>query len=304
MSPVFYWKIHQSKEKSMRNQPVLARFAAVALASGLAFAGYGATAFAACNSGLTVKSVTKTYKDATRSNRSVAATIYYPTASSSSTTIVTGCNFPVISFGHGFTIGNTAYGFVSTRLVPNGYVLVLPSTEGGLSPNHTNFGKDLAFVLNAVRNDTTFAGALGTKTAIGGHSMGGGAAFLGAANNTSLTALFAFAPAETNPKASTAALSIAVPTMILTGTKDCVVPYATNAGLMLANLATPDASTYDARIRGGKHCQFSSGSFTCSFGESASSCSDGSGDTTLTAAQQQTLTMDTLLPWLDLVLKN
>ncbi len=134
--------------------------------------------------------------------------------------------------------------------------------------------------------------------------MGGGAAFLGAVNNAGLNALFAFAPAETNPKASTAALNVVVPTMVVTGSKDCVTPYATNAALMLANLATPDASTYDARIRGGKHCQFSSGSFTCSFGESASSCSAGSGDTTLTAALQQTLTMDALKPFLDLVLKG
>ena len=86
--------------------------------------------------------------------------------------------------------------------MPRGCVLVLPSTEGGLSPNHANFGRDLAFVLNAVRADPTFAGALGTRTAIGGHSMGGGAAFLAAANNANLTALFALAPAETNPKAT------------------------------------------------------------------------------------------------------
>jgi hypothetical protein len=92
--------------------------------------------------------------------------------------------------------------------------------------------------------------------------------------------------------------------MVVTGTKDCVVRYATNAGLMLANLATPDASTRDVRLRGGKHCQFSSGSGTCSFGESVSSCSDGSADVTLTATQQQTATMDALLPWLDQVLQN
>jgi dienelactone hydrolase len=289
----------------MRTQSFASWLAKTAVAASFVFAVWSAPASAICPTGpYTVKSVAKTYRDAARGNRSVGATVYYPTASSSSTAIIAGCSFPVISFGHGFTIGNNAYGFLSARLVPSGYVVVLPSTEGGLSPNHTNFGKDLAFVLNAVRSDAAFAGALGTRTAIGGHSMGGGAAFLGATNNPGLTALFAFAPAETNPKASTAALGVSVPTMVLTGTKDCVVPYATNAGLMLANLATPDASTYDARIRGGKHCQFSSGSFTCSIGESSSSCSDGSGDAAITAAQQQTLTMDTLKPFLDLVLKG
>lgn len=289
----------------MRTQLVTPYLVAAVVAASLAFAAWSPPAHAACPAGpYPIKSVTKTYRDAARANRSVGVKIFYPGASSASSAIVTGCNLPVISFGHGFTISNGSYTYLANALVPRGYVLVLPSTEGGLSPNHTNFGKDLAFVLNAVRSDTTFTGALGTRTAIGGHSMGGGAAFLGAANNPGLTALFALAPAETNPKASTAAASIAVPTMVITGTKDCVVRYATNAALMLINLATPDPAIRDVRLRGGKHCAFSSGSSTCSFGESVSSCSDGSGDPTLTATQQQTLVLDSLLPWLDQLLRN
>lgn len=273
------------------------RLGLFALIASLVLAGHSGDSFAACDSGLTVKSVSKTYRDPARGNRSVSVTVHYPTASSSSSTIVGGCGFPVVSFGHGFTIGNNAYAYLPNRLVPSGYVVVMPSTEGGLSPNHGNFGKDLAFVLNAVRSDPAFASALGARSAIGGHSMGGGAAFLGAVGSRA-DALFALAPAETNPKASVAATSIRIPTMVVTGTRDCVTPYAQHAGLMLAALATPDASTYDASIGGGNHCQFTTGSTTCSFGQSTCGSS-----ATISAAQQQTLTLDTLKPFLDLVLK-
>lgn len=280
-------------------QPYFAsRLRSFALVAGLVLAACAAPALAACDSGLSVKSVSKTYRDTARAGRSVGATVYYPTAGSTSTAIMTGCNFPVVAFGHGFTIGNGAYTYLPNRLVASGYVVVLPSTEGGLSPNHAQFGKDLAFVLDAVRADPAFANALGSRSAIGGHSMGGGAAFLGAVGSRA-NALFALAPAETNPKASVAAASIGIPTMVITGTRDCVAPYAKHAGLMLAALATPDASTYDAPIVGGNHCQFTTGSATCSFGQAT--CG---GNGTITAAQQQTLTLDGLVPFLELYLKG
>lgn len=269
-----------------------------ALAIGLALSVAAGDASAACDSGLFAKSVTKTYRDPARGNRSVGVTIHYPALTSSSTTIAPGCAFPVVSFGHGFTIGNNAYGYLPRALVPSGYVVVMPSTEGGI-PNHANFGADLAFVLRAVRADTVFSAALGPKSAIGGHSMGGGAAFLGAASVPGLNALFALAPAETNPKASVAATQITAPTMVVTGTRDCVTPYAQHAGLMLAALATPDAATYDLPLTGANHCQFTTGSFTCSTGQAT--CG---GSATITAAQQQTLTMNALKPFLDMTLKG
>jgi len=275
----------------------------VALLAGLSFvptrpAVAGSPTLAACDGPFTVRSATRTYVDAARANRRVGATVYFPT-SGSRTSIVAGCNLPVVSFGHGFTIGNGAYGFVPQRLVPAGYVVVMPSTEGGLAPDHGRFADDLAFVIRAVRNDAAFAGALGPRSAIAGHSMGGGAAVLGASRNADVTALFAFAPAETKPSAIAAAARITAPTLIFSGSRDCVTPYAKNAGPMLAALATPDASTYDAPINGASHCQFSTGSFTCSVGEG--SCG---GRATISAAQQQQLTLDTLVPFLDMALKG
>lgn len=254
---------------------------------------------AACAGPFSVRTVSKTYVDASRANRNVTMSVSYPTASSSSTAIVAGCNFPVVSFGHGFTIGNNAYGFLAQRLVPAGYVIVLPSTEGGLSPSHSRFGDDLAFALRAIRNDAAFAAAIGPKSAIGGHSMGGGAAVLGASRNASITALFAFAPAETNPSASAAARSIGMPAMIISGSRDCVAPYAQHAGLIVSNLATPPSARFDASITGASHCGFTTGSWTCSFGEN--SCG---GRATIPAASQHAQTLDLLKPFLDVELKG
>jgi predicted dienelactone hydrolase len=257
-----------------------------------------AIASANCSATHAVRSVNKTYTDTARANRRVGVTVHYPTASSSSSTIVNGCGFPIVSFGHGFTIGNNAYAFVPQRLVPAGYVVVMPSTEGGLSPNHGRFADDLAFAIRAVRNDPAFAGAVGPNSAIGGHSMGGGAAVLGASRNASINALFGFAPAETNPTASGAATSVTMPAMIITGTRDCVTPYAQHAGRILSNLATPPALKFDVPINGASHCGFTTGSFTCSIGER--SCG---GSATIPAASQHAQTMDFLKLFLDAELK-
>ncbi len=252
-----------------------------------------------CSSTFAVRSVTKTYTDTARANRRVGVTVFFPTTSSSSNVIVKGCNLPVVSFGHGFTIGNNAYGFLSQGLVPKGYVVVLPSTEGGFSPNHGRFADDLSFVIRAVRADTAFAGAIGVTSAIGGHSMGGGSAIVGASRDPSITALFAFAPADTNPSSIEAAKSVSKPTMIVTGSRDCVTPYASTAALMLANLQTPDSATFDVPISGGSHCQFTTGSFTCGFGEGF--CG---GRATIPAVQQHSTTLSVLGPFLDAELKQ
>jgi len=279
---------------------VLVKFVFAAIA---ALGIWSSPAAAACEGPYAIRSVTKSYIDTARANRSVGVTVHFPVASSTSTAIVPGCAFPVIAFGHGFTIGNSAYGFLTQRMVPKGYVIVMPSTEGGLAPNHGRFGDDLAFAIRAVRADVAFSAAVGTRSAIGGHSMGGGAAFLGAARNPSITALFAFAPAETNPSAIAAANSIPKPSMVVTGSRDCVTPYAKHAGPMITNLianpTTPDSSIFSVPLTGASHCQFTTGSGTCGFGEST--CG---GRATISAAQQHTQTMDALAPWLDLVLKN
>jgi hypothetical protein len=62
--------------------------------------------------------------------------------------------FPVISFGHGFVMVHTAYQFLWLDLVPKGYILAFPTTEGSLSPSHLNFGLDLAFIISQMKGKT------------------------------------------------------------------------------------------------------------------------------------------------------
>ena len=64
-------------------------------------------------------------------------------------------------------------------------------------------------------------------------------------------ALFALAPAETSPSAIAAASGIVAPTLIITGSRDCVTPSAAQAGPIPANtlkLANTMAANANATV--------------------------------------------------------
>ncbi|GIX32712.1 MAG: hypothetical protein KatS3mg125_0668 [Lysobacterales bacterium] len=248
-----------------------------------------------CAGPFAIGEIQRTYRDPARGNRAVGALIRYPaTRAGSNAPPVTGCAFPAVVFGHGFTIGHTAYRFISDGLVPAGYVLAFPSTEGGLSPSHARFAADLAFVARALATDSLLGPALGSGRAIGGHSMGGGSAVLAASGNAGIHALFALAPAETNPSAAAAATGVNVPTQFVLGSRDCVTPRARHAQPIFDRLGTPSGLKFIEEIAGGSHCQFSNGAWTCSFGES--SCG---GSATISASAQHAQTIAILRGFLD-----
>lgn len=161
------------------------------------------------------------------------------------------------------------------------------------SPDHAEFGRDLAYVGDALSAISPWNIAAGSGRAIGGHSMGGGSAVLGVAGASGIAALFAFAPAETNPSAIAAASAIDAPALLITGSRDCVTPSASHAQPILAALATPTALKQQVDIDGASHCQFTSGSVTCSIGET--SCG---GSATISVDSQQAQTLALLIPWL------
>lgn len=246
---------------------------------------------ATCQPPFAVGTLALTVNDPARANRAIALRVHYPaTAAGSGSPAISGCDFPLIAFGHGFTIANSAYGYLADGLAADGRVVVLPGSESGFAPDHAAFGADLAFSLQALPLQSAFVGVTGNARVIGGHSMGGGAAFLGAGG---VSALFALAPAETNPSAITAAAGIGVPALLITGSRDCVTPLASHAGPMYAALATPAAQKSLQTIDGASHCQFTTGSVTCSIGES--SCG---GSATITVGDQQAATLALLRPWL------
>lgn len=252
---------------------------------------------------------TKTFIDPSRNNRRIPSIIYYPaTAVGSNTPIVhNGQRFPVISFGHGFVMKSYDYKYLADALVPLGYILIFPSTEQGIPPNHSNFGLDEAFTAKQMVSwgNTTgnfFYSAVAGKKAIGGHSMGGGATFIGAKYNPDLDAFFNLSAAETfiNESAIVAAKRISIPALVITGTDDHVAPPTTNSRKMF-NFLNSDCKTF-VNIEHGSHCQFSNVAGICALGEVAANLSHNVNP--ISRAEQHRITLSVLIPWLNYHLKD
>ena len=244
---------------------------------------------------------TITFVDSSRNNRPIVTEIYYPaTSAGDNTPMMTGV-FPLITFGHGFVMSVGAYQNFRDLLVPEGYILAFPTTESGFTPSHANFGQDLAFLITTIQ--TSGAGILipsasvGTTSAIMGHSMGGGSAFLAAKDNPTVTTLVSFAAANTNPSSIEASRHVSVPTLLFSGVNDCVTPPSQQQEIMYDSTAATDKTQLN--IIGGGHCYFANSNLACTIGESTCSPSP-----TITRAEQQSVTNDFLKLWLAYFLKN
>ncbi len=248
-----------------------------------------------------IGSATVSYTDATRS-RVIDADVYYPATSAGANTPVASGSFPVLVFGHGFLMGTGVYDVVWEELVPAGYIMVLPQTEGSPLPSHEDFGKDIAFLadrmqLEGQNSGSSFYQHVAPASAAMGHSMGGGAAFLSAQYSANIQAIATLAAAETNPSAIAAAASVSIPALVIAGENDCVTPPVDHQELMY-NALSSACKTYTS-INGASHCQFASFSLTCSTGELT--CSPSAS---ISSSQQQSTTASLLLPWLDFYLKG
>ena len=250
---------------------------------------------------------TFTYADAARANRSVTGHIYYPATTTADNAAFATGKFPLVVFGHGFTIAWTEYDFFYQALAQNGYIVVMPTTEGGLSPNHANFGGDLKFLVTKMNAENAVSTSpyyqrLSGKNAVMGHSMGGGAAFLAAAGNTSVHTLVTFAAANTTPSAITAAATVTCPSITFGGSRDCVAAPATNAKAMYLGATTASYRAY-IEIINGSHCQFGKASAfsRCNLAEGTACGSTAAGFVTIASQHQQMLNVT--LPWLNYSLK-
>lgn len=244
---------------------------------------------------------TITYIDSLRNNRQISTELYYPSNVAGNNTPIAPGAFPLISFGHGFVMTWSAYQNFWDMLVLEGYIVAFPTTESGISPNHTEFGKDLNFLISKIRANgagTVFsASSVGTTSAIMGHSMGGGSSFLAAESNSTITTIVTFAAANTNPSSITASQQVSVPTLLFSGVNDCVAPPAQHQDIMYDSTAS--AYKTQINILGGGHCYFANSNFSCTFGEST--CNPSS---TIVREEQQEVTNDFLKLWLGYFLKN
>lgn len=248
---------------------------------------------------------TITFIDASRGNRSIASEIYYPANTAGINVPVvstTSESFPVLSFGHGFLMSWDAYQNIWEALVPQGYIMIFPKTEGGASPSHLEFGKDLAFVISQMallnlNSSSIFYNRISDKSALMGHSMGGGAAFLAVQFSNEIDAILTLAAAETNPSAIVAAGNLTIPALVIAGTNDCVTPTNTNQ-LPMYNALNSECKSY-VSITGGSHCQMANYNLFCSIGESTCSPSPA-----ISRTEQHQLLNPSMFYWLDYQLKS
>jgi pimeloyl-ACP methyl ester carboxylesterase len=244
-----------------------------------------------------------TFSDPARSNRSVPCEIYYPGVSAADNVAVAGTSkYPSIAFGHGFVMTWDAYKNIWNALVPEGFILVFPKTEGSPSPSHGEFGKDLAFVLSEMQrlgrdNQSLFFNRIDSMNCVMGHSMGGGAAFLAAQQSNVVKRLATLAAAETNPSAIQSARLNTMPSLLLAGGNDCVTP-PPNHQLPMYDSLKSSCKAYIS-ILGGSHCQMAEDNFLCNFGEAT--CNP---KPTISRAVQHASISRFLLPWLKFQLKR
>lgn len=242
-----------------------------------------------------------TWTDTDR-GRDIPCAVYHPAAAAGNDVPVADGSFPVLVIGHGFVMTVDAYAYLGAHYASEGYIVVLPTTEGSFGPDHGAFGADLAFLAGALLAANTeagspFLGHVAPAAALMGHSMGGGAAFLGAAGNSGIRTLIGLAPAETNPGAVAAAASVVVPTLVFAASEDCVTPIPQHQGPMYDALTVPCKAFVN--ITGGGHCYFGDASFTCTFGEIT--CGP---DLTVSREEQHDVVTDIMDLWLRLHLQD
>lgn len=234
--------------------------------------------------------------------RQIQTEIYHPADISGTDVNLAAGEYPVVIFGHGFAMTWDAYANIWESLVPEGYIVAFPRTEGGFLPSHDEFDADLSLLVSRIQAENSsasslFNGHVLSKTAIMGHSMGGGATILAAENNTAITTIIGLAPAETNPSAIQAASNVSVPALIFSADEDAVTPAAAHHTPIYNDLTS--SCKYFINILGGGHCYYANYNFNCEFGETTSG-----GNITVSRAEQQTIMLRYVLPWLDLYLKT
>jgi dienelactone hydrolase len=229
-----------------------------------------------------------------------AARIYFPANQAGvDAPIATATSpFPVIAFGHGYMQPVESYAALLRHLASNGFVVIAPrSFESSPFPSHSQFGSDLNKSLNALialagdpaspfhqRVDLYHLGAMG-------HSMGGGAALLAAANESRISAVSVWAMVDTNPSAVLAMARDTRPMQWIAGAQDGIVPADQRELWRQVNSPAP---LQVPLIAGGAHCGFQNYSAFALF------CDRGD----LPKAEQVRVTQQLLTDWFSLYLRN
>ena len=231
--------------------------------------------------------------DEERDNREIPCVVWYPAEESGDEAIPLSGDFPVFIMAHGFLMSATDYEDLALLFVNSNYVFVALNTEQGLMPDHESFGLDLSFVANQIVGGVSLGfldESLSGRVAIGGHSMGGGASWLAAALTSSIDAVVAMAPADTDPSAILAGENITIPVLVISGAADTVTPPETQHE-PIYNSAVNSSCRAIVSIDGGGHCGFADTGTLCNLGEF--------GFSGLSQEDQLELSVRCIVPWLD-----
>ena len=231
--------------------------------------------------------------DEERDNREIPCVVWYPAEESGDEAIPSSGDFPAFIMAHGFLMSASDYEDLALQLVNSNYIFVALDTEQGLMPDHENFGLDLSFVANQIIGGAALGfldESLSGRVAIGGHSMGGGASWLAAAQASSIDAVVAMAPADTEPSAILAGENITIPVLVISGSADTVTPPETQHEPIYNSVDNSSCRAF-VSINGGGHCGFADTGTLCNLGEL--------GFTGLSHEEQLELSVRFIVPWLD-----
>ncbi|AXB46871.1 dienelactone hydrolase family protein [Amycolatopsis albispora] len=137
-----------------------------------------------------------------------------------------GLGLPAIAFGHGWLQPPTRYRELLRHLASWGIVAAAPATQRGPLPSHRLFATDLGTTLELVTKVRLGPDGISVdpaKLGLAGHSTGGGAAVLSAAE-ADVKAVATVNAAQTIPPATEVARRLTVPSLHLAADGDLVAP--------------------------------------------------------------------------------
>ena len=162
------------------------------------------------------------------------------------------------AFGHGYLSPIEPYESTLRHLASWGITVVAPRSGRELFPSHERFAADLLAALDAVtmaagEDDWPGLPVDPTARAVGGHSMGGGAAVLAVEMDPTVRTVATLTAADTRPSAVEAAAAVTVPVLLVAGSEDRITPVDANQRPIFEAAGGP------AQLRildGGGHCGF------------------------------------------------
>lgn len=153
-----------------------------------------------------------------------------------------GLGLPALAFGHGWLQPPDRYLGLFRHLASWGLVVAAPGTQRGPLASSRLFAADLRTALDVCAGVRLGDGDISVDPArlgLAGHSTGGGAAVLAAADDSRVRAVATLAASQTKPFATDAAARCTMPGLHLAGGEDVVAPPVGHSRLIAANWAGP-----------------------------------------------------------------